>query len=142
MRAYIEMVRPILPELKNLKRVVSKKPRKDFTANQSCHGMITKYYDNKNHRIVLYTQYIRVDKIHPLVDLSIHNYSTIDQLSFLAHELAHLVHWDHTPYHKLLEAKILGLFMTKLHLEGYISEEDEGELSYYYPCKKGNLKNE
>ena len=117
-----------------LKRISAKKPKKNFIENQACHGIITKYFNGKDHRITLYTDYIAIGKIHPEVELSISPYSKIDTLCFFAHELAHLAHWDHTTDHKSLEATLIKLFMTKLKKDGYISEEDEA--SYNEPCRR------
>ena len=52
-------------------------------------------------------------------------FSRIDLLNHLAHELAHMLHWRHTPEHKILESKITTLFMKQLLRDGYVSEEDE-----------------
>jgi hypothetical protein len=62
-------------------------------------------------------------------------YSTLDLLQYLAHELSHLEHWEHTTGHKSLESKIMGMFMTKLSHAGYISEEDELKNGLFYKRK-------
>lgn len=49
----------------------------------------------------------------------------IELLCTLAHELAHLLEFDHTPAHKELEARITSIFMRRLQKDGYISEEAE-----------------
>jgi hypothetical protein len=54
-------------------------------------------------------------------------YTRIEMLTYLAHELAHIDHWEHTTAHKKLELKILNVFMTMLKQNGYISEEKEME---------------
>jgi hypothetical protein len=115
-REYIDSVSHLLPGIKRLKRISAKYGNRERW--QHCHGLIT-YYDGKHYRITLYLTYhdFYSDKIKP--------YSTIDLLTYLAHELSHLQHWDHTPDHKLLEAIILQIFMVKLKERGYISEEDE-----------------
>lgn len=115
-RDYINSVSHLLPKLKQLKKISSVKGTTDRW--QHCHGLIT-YFDKKSFRITLYTTYhdIKTGKIYP--------YSTLDILEYLAHELAHLEHWDHTTSHKQLQCIILGIFMTKLAQEGYISEEYE-----------------
>lgn len=116
MRGYIESVSHLLPKLKQLKKISSMKGNKERW--QHCHGLIT-YFDKKSFRITLYTSYHAqfTDRILP--------YSTIDLLQYLAHELAHLEHWDHTPDHKQLECIVLTLFMTRLKQAGYVSEEEE-----------------
>jgi hypothetical protein len=122
-REYIDSVAHLLPRLKQLKRISSKKGNKERW--QHCHGLIT-YADHKTYRITLYVTWhdIRTDKIH--------DYSSIDLLQYLAHELSHLEHWDHTTQHKQLECIIMSVFMTKLQAEGYISEEDEEKNGKFY----------
>ncbi len=116
MRDYVNSVDHLLPNLKRLKRISSKRASEYYW--QHCHGLIT-YMDNKTFRITLYMNYhdMPTDQIKP--------YSTIDLLQYLAHELSHLEHWDHTPDHKYLEVIIMGIFMTKLKQSGYVSEELE-----------------
>jgi hypothetical protein len=115
-RNYVESVSHLLPHLKQLKRISSKKAHK--TKWQHCHGIIT-YYDKRHYRITLYLNH------HELYSDKIKPYSTIDLLQYLAHELAHLEHWEHTPAHKQLECTILSIFMTILKADGYLSEEEE-----------------
>lgn len=123
MREYIASVSHLLPKLKQLKKVFSKTGNKEKW--QHCHGLIT-YYDKKSFRIMIYKTY------HSFIRDSILPYSTIDLLQYLAHELAHLEHWDHTPQHKQLECIIMGIFMTKLQEAGYISEEAEEKNGTFY----------
>lgn len=121
-REYIKTVGHLLPHLKQLKRISSRKANKDKIMR--CHGSCTKYYDTVHYRITLYVNYSSVDSYNPLT-VVIRPYSKIDTLRFLAHELSHLEHWEHTPDRMYLECSILSIFMTKLKAEGYISEEDE-----------------
>jgi hypothetical protein len=127
MRGYVNNVIHLLPKLKQLKKITSKKGNKERW--QHCHGLIT-YFDKKSFRITLYLTY------HDMPTDRIRNYSTIDLLQYLAHELAHLEHWDHTPQHKQLECILMGIFMTKLSNDGYISEESENSEGKFYPIKK------
>ncbi len=127
MRGYVNNVTHLLPKLKQLKKITSKKGNKERW--QHCHGLIT-YFDKKSFRITLYLTY------HDMPTDRIRNYSTIDLLQYLAHELAHLEHWDHTPQHKQLECILMGIFMTKLSNDGYISEESENSEGKFYPIKK------
>lgn len=115
-REYIEAVAHLIPNLKRLKRISHKYGNKEKW--QHCHGLIT-YYDQKHYRITLYLTYHDqyTDKIKP--------YSSIDLLQYLAHELAHLKEWEHTPDHKMLECIIMQIFMVKLKEKGYESEEEE-----------------
>ena len=124
-REYIESVTHLLPHLKNLKRINTRKASKKFI--QWCHGVCTKYYNGKNFRITLYTNAMSIKKIKPL-NINIVQYSKMEMLMTLAHELAHLEHWNHTPDHKSLECTIGLVFMAKLKAEGYVSEEEEAKL--------------
>jgi len=123
MRNYVESVAHLLPKIKQLKKISSKTGNKE--RYQHCHGLIT-YFDKKSFRITLYITYhdVLIDKII--------EYSTIDLLQYLAHELAHLEHWDHTTNHKQLECIIMGIFMTKLAQDEYISEEEEYKNGLFY----------
>ena len=132
--SYIDSVKYLLPEIKKLKRITSKVPSKKLNTNQSCHGIITKYYNGKDHRITLYTKYLLMELKKGEVHITIEKYSKIDTLCFLAHELAHLRYWDHTPDHKELETTITASFMKMLRKDGYNNEEDED--SYWEPCRK------
>jgi len=49
----------------------------------------------------------------------------ISILQNLAHEIAHVTHWDHTPERQMLENKIMNIFMRNLLTQGYVSEERE-----------------
>lgn len=122
-RSYINTVSHLLPKIKQLKKISSRKGSKEYW--QHFHGLIT-YFDKKSFRITLYTTY------HDTMSDKIKNYSTIDILLYLAHELSHLEHWDHTPQHKQLECIIMGIFMTKLAEDGYISEEVEEKTGKFY----------
>lgn len=127
MKDYIDNVAHLLPKIKQLKKISSKKGNKEKW--QHCHGLIT-YFDRKSFRITLYLTY------HDMPSDKINNYSTIDLLQYLAHELAHLEFWEHTPQHKQLECIIMGIFMTRLYNEGYISEEVEARDGKFYSKKK------
>jgi hypothetical protein len=122
-RSYIHVVSHLLPKIKQLKKISSRKGSKEYW--QHFHGLIT-YFDKKSFRITLYTTY------HDTMSDKIKNYSTIDILLYLAHELSHLEHWDHTPQHKQLECIIMGIFMTKLSEDGYVSEEVEEKTGKFY----------
>jgi hypothetical protein len=115
-REYIEAVSHLLPRIKQLKKISSRRGSKEHW--QHFHGLIT-YFDKKSFRITLYITY------HETLSDKIKNYSTLDILQYLAHELAHLEHWDHTPQHKQLECVMMVIFMTHLASKGYVSEEDE-----------------
>jgi hypothetical protein len=122
-RSYVEVVSHLLPKIKQLKKISSKTGNRERF--QHCHGLIT-YFDKKSFRITLYVTW------HDTVKDKIVDYSTIDLLQYLAHELAHLEHWDHTPSHKHLECVIMSAFMTKLAQDGYVSEEEEEKNGLFY----------
>ncbi len=125
-RDYIESVSHFLPRINQLKKISSRKGSKQYW--QHFHGIIT-YFDKKSFRITLYISY------HDTLSDKIKNYSTIDLLQYLAHELSHLEHWDHTPQHKHLESILMGIFMIKLASEEYISEEEEARSGIFYKRK-------
>lgn len=133
---YIKLARPKVKGINKLKRVSSKTPKRTLTENQTCHGIITKYYNEKDHRITLYTKFLDMTLNKGQVELSIKHYSVIDILCAFAHELAHLDHWDHTPEHKILESELTIIFMEKLKQDGYISEEMEEK--GYQRCRRIN----
>lgn len=122
-RPYIESVTHLLPKLKQLKKISSRRGSKEYW--QHVDGIIT-YFDKKFFRITLYVTY------HDTYSDKIKNYSTIEILQCLAHELAHLEQWYHTPQHKQLECILLSIFMTKLSEDKYISEEDESKKGKFY----------
>jgi hypothetical protein len=122
-REYIDKVEHLVPKVKHLKKISSKKGNRERW--QHCHGLIT-YFDKKSYRITLYLTY------HDLPSDKIKQYSTLDLLQYLAHELSHLIYWEHTPEHKMLECEILAIFMVKLKKDGYTSEEDELRIGKFY----------
>jgi hypothetical protein len=124
-RKYIEAVRPMLPRLKQLKRLSSKRANKKFV--QRVHGICHHYSDRRHYKITLYISKTSVVAIKPL-HINLIQYSTMEILRTLAHELAHLEHWDHTPDHESLTSSIILVFMTMLKAEGYESEEAEAKL--------------
>jgi hypothetical protein len=123
LRGYVRSIEYLLPKVKQVKKISSKKAN----SNRGQHfvGLIT-YYDKKSFRICLYTTYKdrNTSGIKP--------YNTVDILTTLAHELAHLEYWLHTTKHKQLECTILGIFMARLEKAGYISEEDEAKNGSFY----------
>lgn len=123
MSDYIKSVEHLLPHLKQLKRISTKTGNRERF--QHCHGLIT-YFDKRSYRLTLYVTW------HDQVKDKIVPYSTMDLLKYLAHELAHLEHWDHTPSHEQLTCIITGIFMTKLKADGYISEEQEEKDGSFY----------
>jgi hypothetical protein len=123
MSDYIDSVSHLLPKIKKLKKISLKKGNRERW--QHCHGLIT-YHNKQDYRITLYRTY------HDMISDKIKPYTTIDLLQYLAHELAHLEHWDHTPDHKHLECILMSAFMTRLKQDFYVSEEDEMKNGSFY----------
>ena len=71
--------------------------------------------------------YANAQKISLQGEVKYRPYTALELLCTLAHELAHIKHWDHTCHHKMLENHITTIFMQKLHKDGYISEEKDKE---------------
>lgn len=72
------------------------------------------------------------DEIHYRIYLHTHQdpknpkkLSKLEVLCVLAHELAHISYWEHSPEHKTLESEYASMFMKLLKESGYTSEEDE-----------------
>lgn len=124
-RKYIEAVRHLLPKMKKLKRLSVKKANKKYV--QRVLGVCNMYHDKRHYRITLYTSGTCVDTIKPL-EIHLIQFSTLDILRTLAHELAHLEHWEHTPDHESLTCSITLVFMAMLKTEGYVSEENESKI--------------
>lgn len=119
MKPYLELGMGFIPEGKKVTRITAwtfggRYGKKEIAA------ILTN--DEKFYRIYLHTQY------HPRTSKAVLNYSKIDLLQHLAHEMAHMIEIEaHTPDHSKLEARIHAAFMSELKREGYISEEDELE---------------
>lgn len=73
--------------------------------------------------------------------MSFRRFTKLEILAHLAHELAHMIHWDHTVERQILESRIIIEFMYQLSREGYISEEHE-EKSLPFQQEVDNLKSE
>ena len=90
------------------------------------HGVLNELTGRpKSYDLGMYLMYQSYTVGEAGVSIELKAYSKIDILRTLAHELAHLKHWEHTPQHAILESKITVKFMKKLEKEGYVSEEDE-----------------
>jgi hypothetical protein len=89
---------------------------------------LTYFLPNKRFEVVIYLQYQK--KVKPFekkfCEIEKAPFSSLDILQILAHELAHTcTTFDHTPEHKMMECKIMVIFMKKLIKNGYVSEELE-----------------
>lgn len=123
MRPYIEDARKLVPEIRLLKSVVARRPKPTHKEVQRIHAIIHAHR-NGTFSIGLMLTRKSLKSINP-VKFKISNQTKIDMLDHLAHELAHLRYWDHSPHRKILEAKLSILFMKRLSKSGYISEEVE-----------------
>lgn len=126
-----------LVPLEHLEKVFGMFPRLDQL--QHHHAHLVDETDGRNHRkyISMYLLYTSTVKLKPL-KRKIKAFSKVDLLEHLAHELAHLVHWKHTPNHKRLECEIMLKFMSRLQSTGYVSEEHE--LKNANPLKLHGIK--
>jgi len=119
---YLPLAQPYIPNLYLLKRITARKPRKDLM--QLAYATTTKYYNDKpGYRITLSTHSRLFNEL--TWEINIMPYSRIDILYYFAHELSHMVHWNHTCKRRILESVIMCVFMEKLAADGYVSEEDE-----------------
>lgn len=129
MLPYIEDARPILPEVALLTHLTSRVPKTSHKEVQRISGVCSQYEKRDksiSYRIALFTQYQNVLKYRPL-KIKLQDYSKMDMLQFLAHELSHMRDMTHTPSRMVLECKLMLKFMKRLESEGYISEEYESK---------------
>jgi len=80
--------------------------------------------DETHYKIGLYRCYYSTTRLKPL-KRTLRTFSTLDLLMTLAHEIAHLYEWKHTPYRQILECRIGVDLMERAIKLGYTSEEDE-----------------
>lgn len=123
LKEYLELAQEYVPALKNIKEVKELYHQKNKM--QRIQGSLSYDIFFGNYTLSLYTTYKRIEVKNRRTKAVIKPYSTIDVLSTLAHEIAHLKYWDHTPKHKMLESQLTMLFMEHLEKLGYISEEEE-----------------
>lgn len=119
---YVSLAQTMVPKVKKLRSIKLLSPQEKKI--NRVYGQIVKYPEG-HYIMSLYIEHNKVARLYPKPVLKTYQYSKVDILGTLAHELAHLEHWDHTPQHKMLEAKLTMLFMAKLAESGYISEENE-----------------
>lgn len=113
---YLELVEPFFPNFHQLKRITSIHGRPN--TSHRIYGQLWSY-KNGTKRMSIYVNYFENDTKK--------YFSTLDILCTLSHELSHLLYVDHTPEHKILECTLTTLFMNKLKMNGYTSEETEME---------------
>ena len=125
----LEWIRPYLKKVNHLvpvgrvPKILAVKAKKDKLHNHK--AVICK--DDDTGEMLYISLYLYVYRTKRLIPHSRYKvtYSKIDLLIHLAHELSHIVNWDHTPQHKHLENRMCNIFMNKLLRECYISEEHE-----------------
>jgi len=121
LKEYIDLAGKFLPEVKYIVQV-----REIFHQDgktQQIHASLTQEFFFGTYVLSFYTSYRR--RLNKKKEYERNDYSKIDMLGHLAHELAHLKHWYHTPEHKELESELAILFMRHLLKSGYVSEEEE-----------------
>ena len=126
---YIEDARPILPEVALLTQLISRVPKTNHKEVQRISGICNQYEKKDKtvyYRIILMTKYQDILKYKPL-KIKLKEYSKMDMLHLLAHELSHMRDMTHTPSRMVLECKLMLRFMKRLEAEGYISEEYESK---------------
>lgn len=124
MRDYIDLLTDYkFPKLLLIKGIGSH----SLSTIQNCEGR-TWFLPNGDKEIDIFLTYQQKYSPHNGNQCNIKKkpFSTMDLLITLAHELSHVAtDFDHTPNHKIIECKILIIFMKKLLKDGYISEEIE-----------------
>lgn len=118
---YIAIAAPIIPKVEYI--ILVREIFHQKNKIQRIHASLTQECIFGTYVLSLYTGCVRCV---PNSSKTLYEpYSKIDILNTLAHELAHLDHWQHTPEHKILESKLTVHFMRHLLKSGYISEEEE-----------------
>lgn len=119
---YIELAKPIVGTTLDIRMRLSN--CKSETKKHQVYGSIT-----KSEKKGLYTifMYLNAQRCNPKGFESFRAFTPIELLCTLAHELAHIKHWYHTPSHKMLENHLCTIFMQQLRSDGYISEEKDKE---------------
>lgn len=128
MEEYLELASQVIPNFKRLKSVQKSGAAKDkkvvhwaallILPNGHC-DMYIKVETSK------LTSTNKSIKTNPVLKYKKKRLTRIFILSILAHELSHLQFLDHSPKRQLLESQIMILFMSRLHENGYTTEEDE-----------------
>lgn len=105
LKPFLKGLSPIV-SLKNVKLIRGYRVAKGLYERQN--AGITKYLSSRKYVITLKIQTYSKDKKKYL-------YETLEQILLdLSHELAHLVEWDHTSRHFMIQAKIMYHFSEKL----------------------------
>lgn len=120
---------PFVVDVSSLIKNMGKLEKLDFlmppkNVFKAYHGVTVHDLWNKKYRIKIHSHYTRLVRKNPF-EFSFKPYTTMDTMVCLAHELAHLDHWEHTIEHKTLENSIMVCFLSRLKSMGYVSEEHE-----------------
>jgi len=127
LKEYLEIAKEYIPDkkFKQLKKVHSMHP--PYNRKSRVYGHLQKDLETNHYSLLIKLSHfpiVRKDGEFKQKEKREY-YDKIEILETLAHELAHLVFWDHTPAHKVLNAILTIKFMTKLSEDGYISTEEE-----------------
>lgn len=121
LRPYLEEISLLIPKLNKVKQIKGRTPSIKYVQHSQAHIICD---ENGFYKITLNYCFYFLEKIRPPVRRKFF-YTKVDILRHLAHELAHLIEWNHSPEHLYLEARYLSIFADRLKREGYISEEKE-----------------
>ena len=136
-RPYLDLVNDLvdLNDLRSISVITVTEKKKQTLQGELLNKFFLKRPPRCEIRLAIKYQKWQVKKVKGFGNVvGLLDYSAIDILVTLAHELAHLalVHnlndYNHTPNHKILECVIAMRFMVKLNEDGYVSEENEKEL--------------
>tara|TARA_R110000851_G_scaffold311678_1_gene471943 strand:- start:37 stop:462 length:426 start_codon:yes stop_codon:yes gene_type:complete len=117
---FVHFVEDMYPNVKKLTEI--RTIRFSYKSRDRAYGLLEDL-GNSKYKLSLRTHYQYID-FYPL-SVTKKSFSKLDLLITLAHELAHLYEWEHTPEHRVLENEICTAFMFKLKQQGYKSEEYE-----------------
>jgi hypothetical protein len=118
---FMDIVLAYVPRGKRIVKIYELHPHPEKLAR--CYAQISTSND-REYSIGLYRTYYRLDHLRPL-KRTLKEFSTLDTLMHLAHEISHLVEWEHTPYRQVLECRIGVELMERAIELGYVSEEKE-----------------
>lgn len=124
LNAYVLKAARILPNAHKLRQITISYAKSNVLCKT--YGALTEY--KGDFKLSLKVTMTKACDNSTEIGLYTRSLTKIEILTTLAHELAHIEHWLHTPDHKSLEAKITKLFMTMLAKEGYQDEETELKL--------------
>ena len=117
---FIENVQILVPKMRHVDLLTLRKPPKDKITRT--HGSTNYNEKTKKYNIIVHTHFCRMESASS-EKFVFSKFSPIETLECLAHEIAHIYHWEHSPKHKLLECKIKSRFMRKLERDGFVSDE-------------------